>query len=322
MPKARVLVAGGVSWSVVSCEGVNMFLFIDESGQDHKLAPYEILAGVAIQEQDLWNLVQAVQSLESEIFGVRLNEVGVETKGKKLLKNKVFRHAAQMGEFEDTEERRALCAEFLRKGHREEMGGTPEPRSRKEFAAYGQCALTFIRRVYDLCASYRVKVFASVVEPTAPRLTSDFLRKDYSYLFERFFYYLEDGNPTEMGIVVFDELEKAQCRILIGQMERYFATTGRGYIRSARIIPEPFFVHSDLTTAIQLADIIAYSINWGVRLNRMTKPMRPDMEEFGQYAFDLRYIGRQQDEEDGQIRPIYGITYIDDLRPRSERNQS
>jgi len=30
-----------------------MFLFIDESGQDHQGAPYEILAGIAVREQDL-----------------------------------------------------------------------------------------------------------------------------------------------------------------------------------------------------------------------------------------------------------------------------
>lgn len=297
-----------------------MLLFIDESGQDHTTAPYEILAGVAIREQDLWNWVQAVQGLELEIFGVRLADVGVEIKGKKLLKSKVFRHALQMEEFDDLEERRALCAEFLHKGNREGKDGAPEQRSRREFTAYGQSVLDFVRRIFALSASYRTKVFASIVEPTAPRLTTNFLRKDYAYLFERFFYYLEDTNSIEMGIVVFDELEKAQCRILIGQMERYFSTTGRGYIRSARIIPEPFFVHSDLTTAIQLVDIIAYSINWGVRLNRMMKPTRTEMEEFGQYAFDLRYVGTRQDDESGQLRTMYGITYIDDLRPRNERN--
>lgn len=295
-----------------------MFLFIDESGQDHVNSPYEVLAGVAIREQDLWNLVQAIHGLESEIFGVRLAEVGVEIKGKKLLKKKNFRFAGQMASFVDLEERRALCAQFLRKGRQEELGGASEPRTYREFAAFGQCVLEFVCRIYDLCASYRVKVFASVVETTAPRLSSDFLRKDYAYLFERFFYYLEDSNQNEMGIVVFDELEKAQCKILIGQMERYFATTARGYIRSARIIPELFFVHSDLTTAIQLADIVAYSINWGVRLNRMSQPTRLEMEKYGKYAFDLRYVGNRTDY-DGQMRAIYGITYIDDLRPRNER---
>ncbi len=295
-----------------------MLLFIDESGQDHQGSLYEILAGVVIREQDLWNLIQAIQSLEVEVFGLRLAEVGVEIKGRKLLKSKTFRHAAQMEEI-DTEDRRNFCIEFLQKGKRELQGGQTEPRSRAEFTAYGQAALEFVRRIYGLCASYRVKTFASIVEPTAPRPTANVLRKDYSYLFERFFYYLEDSGANEMGIVVFDELEKAKCRILIGQMENYFASTGRGYIRSAKIIPEPFFVHSDLTTAIQLADIVAYSLNWGIRLNRMTKPIRPEMQEFGQYAFDLKYAGRRVIENEEQLRNIYGITYIDDLRSRNER---
>lgn len=153
----------------------------------------------------------------------------------------------------------------------------------------------------------------------APRPAGDFLRKDYAYLFERFFYYLEDISGDEMGIVVFDELEKARCRILIDQMARYFVDTAPGRTRSARIVPEPFFVHSDLTTAVQLADIVAYSLNWGVRLNRMVKPTRPEIEPFGQRAFDLRYMSRRVSEADGQMWPVYGLTYIDDLRPRAER---
>ena len=295
-----------------------MLLFVDESGHDHRESPYEILAGAAIREQDLWNLIQAIQNLEVELFGLRLAEVGIEVKGKKLLKTKVFRHATQM-EAIDPQKRRDLCIGFLQKGRREALGGALEQRSRAEFAAYGQAVLDFVRRIYALSASYHVKIFASIVESSAPRLAANFLRKDYAYLFERLFYYLEESGGDEMGIVVFDELEKAQCRILINQMERYFAVTGRGFIRSARIIPEPFFVHSDLTTAIQLVDIVAYSINWGVRLNRMTKPTRPEMEEFGQYAFDLRYVGKHVVANEELARTIYGITYIDDLRPRAER---
>ena len=86
-------------------------------------------------------------------------------------------------------------------------------------------------------------------------------------------------------------------------------------------MPEPFFVHSDLTTAVQLADIVAYCLNWGVRLNRMVRPTRPEIEHFGQRAFDLRYVGHRADEASGQVRPIYGLTYIDDLRPKSEREE-
>jgi len=72
-----------------------MLLFLDESGTDHREAPYEVLAGVAIRERDLWNLVQAIRAAEIEFFGISLGEVGVELKGKELLKRKTFRHASK-----------------------------------------------------------------------------------------------------------------------------------------------------------------------------------------------------------------------------------
>jgi hypothetical protein len=89
--------------------------------------------------------------------------------------------------------------------------------------------------------------------------------------------------------------------------------TSTGQERSTRIVPEPFFVHSDLTTAVQIADIVAYSLNWGMRLKRMDKPTRPEIEEFGQMAFAMRYTGYRGNSK------LYGIKYLDDLRPRDER---
>lgn len=122
-----------------------------------------------------------------------------------------------------------------------------------------------------------------------------------------------------MGLVVFDELDKTRSRILIGQLGAYCRDTHTGYVRSSRIVPEPFFVHSDLTTVIQLADIVAYSLNWGTRLNRMNQPTRPELEEFGNAAFNLRYVGKRPDNQTGEERTVYGIFYLDDLRPRNER---
>jgi hypothetical protein len=39
-------------------------LFVDESGQDRGDSPYEVLAGIAIEDQDLWNLVLALRDAE------------------------------------------------------------------------------------------------------------------------------------------------------------------------------------------------------------------------------------------------------------------
>jgi Protein of unknown function (DUF3800) len=187
----------------------------------------------------------------------------------------------------------------------------PVPRNRDEFAAYGQAVKAFVMRVLQLASSYRIKTFAAMVSKNAPRPSDPaILRRDYAFLFQRFFYYLEDVSPNEMGLVVFDELEKAQSRILLNQMGRYFLETEKGYQRSARIVPEPFFVHSDLTTAVQLADIVAYSLNWGARLNRMTEPTRTDVEPYAKLAFDMRYVGKRFDEADGKEWPCYGVFYL------------
>ena len=78
-------------------------------------------------------------------------------------------------------------------------------------------------------------------------------------------------------------------------------------------MPQPLFVHSDITTPVQIADIVAYSLNWGLRLRRMVEPTRPEMEEFGRLAHSLMYISRKG------TRNNYSIIYLDDLRPKSER---
>jgi hypothetical protein len=297
-----------------------MLLFVDESGHDHGEAPYEVLAGVAVSERDLWNLIQAIRAAELEFFGIHMTEVGIEFKGKKLLKNKTFRHAGRRPPIEPNQ-RRNLVREFLQKGWQEARGGAVMPRTADEFAAYGQAVGDFVMRVLKLAANYRAKTFAAIVSKKAPTPASpSLLRRDYAFFFERFYYYLEDISAIEMGLVVFDELEKAKCKILIDQMERYFLETEKGYQRSARIVPEPFFVHSDLTTVVQLADIVAYCFNWGTRLRpKMMEPTRLEIEPFASLAFDMRYVGTRYKEAEGKEWPCYGVFYLDDLRPRHER---
>jgi hypothetical protein len=54
-------------------------LFIDESGQDLRESSYEVLAGIAIEDRDLWNLICRVQDAELEFFGRRRSEDLVDT---------------------------------------------------------------------------------------------------------------------------------------------------------------------------------------------------------------------------------------------------
>ncbi len=246
------------------------FLFLDESGQDHHESPYEVLAGMAVEDRDLWNLVQAVQEAEVRCFGCRYTEGRQELKGKKLLKRKTFRLAAQLPPFPD-EERRALARACLADGAAAGM---------RQLTALAQAKVAYVREVLDICARFRCRAFASILlRNDRPALPADLLRRDYCYLFERFFYFLEDRNPEVSGIVVFDELEKSQSHLLLGQMDRYFKRTAKGRQRAGQIIPEAFFVHSDLTTGIQLADLVAYLVSWGFREKRMTQPRREELDD-------------------------------------------
>jgi hypothetical protein len=298
-----------------------MLLFIDESGHDHKEAPYEVLAGVAIRERDLWNLIQAIRNAELEFFGMHMAEVGLELKGRKLLKRKIVRLAGE-GPAMAADERRHLVQNLLKKGWQRSQGQIAEDVTSNELVAYGQAVFEFVRRVFELVAHYNSKVFAGIVSINAHRhAAGSYLRKDYAYLLERFYRYLEMVSADEMGLVVFDELEKAQSRILLGQLEKYFLESEKGYQRSSRIVPEPFFVHSDLTTVVQVADLAAYCLNWGLRLKGMTEPTRPEIEPFARMVYDMKFVGTWFDEIGQQEKPLYGIFYTDDLRPKRERGE-
>lgn len=283
------------------------FLFLDESGHDRKEAPYEVLAGVAIEDRELWNLIQRIRDAERTFFGTRISEGPLELKAKKLLKRKTYRHASQMESIPE-DERRTLALELITDG---------QATTRERLTALAQAKIAFVEHVLELCAQHRVRVFGSILDTDGERtFNASYLRKDYAFLFERFYYFLEDCGPGCMGSIVFDEQDKAQSHMLLNQMEEYFMKTGNGRTRASRIVPEPFFVHSDLTTAIQLADIIAYVVSWGVRFNRMTKPRREELNPLVERIMPLRHSTRREFGEEGEIT-VWSLKFVDGLAPRN-----
>lgn len=287
------------------------FLFVDESGQDRGASPYEVLAGVAVEDRVLWNLIVDVHEAEERFFGLRISESALELKAKKILKSKTFRFARQMDAIPQ-ERRRELVRALLERG-RAGGGGA----SREELTALGQAKVAFVEHLLELCARHDLRTFASIVDRDAPRSARDFLRKDYAYLFERYFYFLDEQPYSPRGVVVFDELERSQCHILVDQMKLYFLETAKGRRRAGRVVPEPFFVHSDLTTLVQLADLVAYTVSWGVRVRGMSRPARPELTDLANSVCALRH--RATRERDGQDFHVWSFAVIDDLRPRDER---
>ncbi len=102
---------------------------------------------------------------------------------------------------------------------------------------------------------------------------------------------------------------KVYSRYLKLVLTNYFKKTSKGRQRSGLVIPEPFFVHSDLTTGIQIADLIAYIISWGLRLKGMTGASRPELMEFVELIKPLRYITTREIENIPDMQ-IWSVIYV------------
>ena len=93
-----------------------------------------------------------------------------------------------------------------------------------------------------------------------------------------------------------------------------------GRHRASRIIPEPFFVHSDLTTGVQIADLLAYVISWGFRMPHMTKPAREELAPFAKQIARLRYRAVRERFGNPEFE-IWSFAHIADLRTQAERDE-
>lgn len=278
------------------------FLFIDESGQDHRDSPYEVLAGVAIEDRDLWNLVTEINQLEEDYFGTRYNSVpkGREIKARKFLNTRTFKQASKNHTF-SPQERQLLAKSCLEHADKATI---------KEISALSQAKIEYAEEMLKICLRFRCKIFGSIVKNYYGG-SSSFLRKDYVYLFERFYYFLQDKQYDPSGIVVFDELDKSQSHILINQMDSYFQKTEKGKLRSDLIIPEPFFVHSDLSTGIKVADLVAYILSWGFRTKGLDKPARPELKKFVDIIKRMRYRTVRDIDDGKEGYEIWSIVPVD-----------
>ena len=257
-----------------------------------------------------------MKKLEVESFGCSLNQFNKEIKGSTLIDRKRFKFSRQFGLLPDRDRQR-FCHSFFIKNLRKL---TP---TREEFTAYGQACLHMARRTFELLYDYEAEVIATAIprgiEKPDDFEREDFLRKDIVFLLERFFYFL-DRNSAH-GTLIMDETEKSQDRRFVSKLEAYFTKAFTGRSRTSRIVPAPFFVSSDMTPAVQAADLCIYCVNWGFRLpsRGMNAEHRPEIAEmFGKPLADLQFRG--QGYRDGKIFDTYGIAFVPD--PYEARNES
>lgn len=147
------------------------FLFIDESGQDHRESPYEVLAGVAIKDETLWGLITELHDAEIAHFGRRYSKGFGELKGKKILKAKTFSHARLNCEVLPNE---------VPQLSREVLDDGAKNNSVRHLKALALAKIGYVTDVFSMCSARQCRIFASVVETDAPATALDGLRKDYT----------------------------------------------------------------------------------------------------------------------------------------------
>lgn len=287
---------------------MSWLFFMDESGHDHRTMPYEVRGGVAIHASRLWPFIQSWKRLELDAFGTELSLFSKEIKGCKLLdKDRLI--WARQSDMMLPDERRRLCRSFLTKGLEKKV---PE---RNEFTAYGQACTQMARGVFELLLGHEARLFACVIPRKVVRpgnsVMDEYLRKDHVFLFERFFFFLEE--KKEDGLVVMDESEEYEDRKFVRRLHNYFQRTETGRYRSTKIVPVPFFVASDMAIPVQAADLCMYCVNWAYRLPKlgMRATERMDVKNLAnEWIEKLQFHG--QGYKDGQTFTTHGIVYVPD----------
>jgi hypothetical protein len=110
-----------------------------------------------------------------------------------------------------------------------------------------------------------------------------------------------------------DESEKNLDKKFVSRMEAYFTRTATGRNRTYWIVPAPLFVSSDMTYAVQAADICLYAINWGFRMPSWGSTMEKRDEIVAEFGPKLKRLQWEGDGyRDGHVYRSWGIVYVPD----------
>lgn len=287
---------------------MSYLLFMDESGHDHKSMPYEVRGGVSIASVNLFKIIQDIQKSEESIFGCRLSDFKTEFKGSKLLEKERFKWAKQDDPMDDD----ARC-----KGVRRFLTAHLEKRNptHSDFTAYGQASLKMADTLFNLLFKYNAKIFAAISpkgmqKPQAYEF-DDYLRRDHIRLMERFALFLEENR--EDGLMIMDQSERNFDKKFKRQLSNYFLKTRTGQKQAQWIVPEPFFIESDINYMVQIADLCIYAINAGFRCEKgLKEPVRTEIQERYEktlQALQYRKIDTRIIKGAPKQVNIYGIKY-------------
>ena len=286
---------------------MSWLLFIDESGHDHKNMPLEVRGGIALHISKLFDFIRDWEKAIKHCFG-GITHKHKEIKGHRLLDKDRFKWAALQKDLSQKDRWEGI-KKFL----------ANDGAGNGDFAAYGQASLLMAHCIFRLLKKHEAKVFACAIPKgaKAPQNfdlteTKNFLRKDHVFLFQRFFYFLEE--KQEHGLIIMDESEKQNDRRFVARVTDYFTKSRPGRDMCKWIVPAPLFVASDMAVGVQAADVCIYCINWGFRPNNWNYEARGEISEYCR-----RYISQLRHDTENEEYRSHSIVQVTD--PYTSRTQ-
>lgn len=286
---------------------MSWLFFMDESGHDHKNMPFEARGGIALHAREVWPFIRSWNDALERAFGSAFSELGGEIKGSKLLDRDRMRWSRQMPQLDEASRHKGVRRFLTQKKQKEKP-------YKQDFTAYGQASIMMAESIFRLLQNHHATLFVSLI-PRGARKPKGFkfddkLRKDHTFLLERFFYFLE--KPREHGLLVMDQTEKQNDKRFVKRLHNYFTKTDNGRLRTHWIVPSPLFVDSEMSPGVQAADLCLYCVNWGFRRWKwnFTGPQRDEIhEKFGGMLDQLQFKGIGYNSN-GESYRTYGIFYV------------
>lgn len=260
-------------------------LFLDEPVDPVGNSPYKVVAGLAIEDKHIWPLSVKISDANLHYFGRQLRASNsAYLKAGDLLSPEIFADAQNELTISSVERIRlihdALSGEYIE--------------SVDQRAALSQAKVSYCRFILNLIRNHEVRAFAVMVPTNAEALQiSTKLRRDYTFLLERFFYFVGDQAPPAMGLLILSDLNK--YTVTANSISEYFLKTTKGKIRSKSIMPEPLFARGRINILFQATSLLAYSLNWGFRTPSMKEPIRPELADFNSVFRSMRYLHESSD---------------------------
>lgn len=288
---------------------MSWLLFIDEPGDHQVDLPYGVLAGIAIEDLNLWPLARKIADAQKGFIGhSRIDDDDLSIEVDALLGPKIWEVAGLYPNLEW----RASIRRLIRESN------ITASDSLELMAATCHANIAYCEYILNLardCGAVSFSIF--IPSESISTQFSDQLRKDYAYLFERFYNFLKQDERAIVGILVLPQQGRKNSYVSLRSIEEYFIKTSNGRTRGQLILPSPLFVDGILRMIVHLSEVFSYVAGWSIRLPGMSQARRSEMSALAAICSEMRF---SYVAENG--KKDWSFKYVNELLPTTPASRT